>query len=52
MEVDNVERDEEIEGVQVDQPKNVEVLHMLQNIKTLATTSTNAKLIDYIYRKI
>ena len=51
-EVDHVERDEEIEGVLVDQPKNVEVLHMLQNIKTLATTSTDAKLIDYIYEKI
>ena len=39
----------------MDQPKTVEVLHMFQKIKTMATTSTDAKLIqsyNYIYQKV
>lgn len=50
-----MESEEEIEQVLTDQPKNVEVLQIFQKIKTMATTSTNAELIqsyDYIYQKV
>lgn len=50
-----MESEEEIEQVLTDQPKTVEVLQIFQKIKTMATTSTNAELIqsyDYIYQKV
>lgn len=50
-----MESEEEIEQVLTDQLKTVEVLQIFQKIKTMATTSTNAELIqsyDYIYQKV
>ena len=50
-----MESEEEIEQVLTDQPKTVEVLQIFQKIKTMATTSTNAELIqsyNYIYQKV
>lgn len=50
-----MESEEEIEQVLTDQPKTVEVLQIFQKIKTMATTSTNAELIqsyDYSYQKV
>ena len=50
-----MESEEEIEQVLTDQPKTVEVLQIFQKIKTMATTSTNAELIqsyDYICQKV
>ena len=56
MEVDNVEKERgRNKRSLMDQPKTAEVLHMLQKIKTLATTSTDTKLIkcyDHVYQKV
>ena len=56
MELDYERSDQELEEIEVvDNLKPVDVMHMLEQIKTMAATSTDTagvKSYDYIYKKV